>query len=413
MKKILYIIVFLLVCVSVQAKNLYVSTTGSDAVTYANNDIDSPWLTPLKAWTEADAGDTVYFRGGTYVIGAQIITKFIGNSGTAESPITYTSYTGEQAVFSTELTSRIFGIQQRYNIVDGINFTGSTPTWFYLGEDLPADGLLHFTVKNCTVSLASSTDNAGFVMTSPRSDYTTIENCTIEGPAVANSTNASGLYLESSDYLTVKNNVISRVPIGLYFKFLNGGNTGNEIYGNYIYNCSRNSIQTNSVYTNIHDNIIGADCGSFQINESNGGAGGDNNTINHNTIFSGGILLDSTDTGADNNTITNNIISSYTACCDGNSWDYNMYVSGAAIGANDLANTSPTYIGGATPTTIAEFALTAESAGYLAGSDSKDIGADVSLVGIVSESPTSTTITLRTNSAGLILTHADGSLIGE
>lgn len=56
------------------AKDLFVATTGSDAVSYAANNLATPWATPAKAWAEARAGDTVYFRGGTYPVTQMIDT---------------------------------------------------------------------------------------------------------------------------------------------------------------------------------------------------------------------------------------------------------------------------------------------------------------------------------------------------
>ena len=60
---------------SASAKNLYVATTGSDSVTYANNSISTPWASWLQAFSSALAGDTVYFRGGTYTISSTIETN--------------------------------------------------------------------------------------------------------------------------------------------------------------------------------------------------------------------------------------------------------------------------------------------------------------------------------------------------
>ena len=54
------------------------------------------------------------------------------------------------------------------------------------------------------------------------------------------------------------------------------------------------------------------------------------------------------------------------------------------------ANTSPTYKGGSDP--IAKYALTSGSAGHAAGSDGKDMGADISNVGSgASQQTTNTT----------------------
>jgi hypothetical protein len=367
----IFIVFLILSCATLAlAKDLYVSPTGDDNVSYEDNQIDTPWTSPAMAWAQAKANDIVYFRGGTYNIEEQINTKYIGNTGSEGSPIIFTSYSDEQAVFSTTLTGRVFEIQRDYNHVSNINFIGAAPTWFHLGEDIPAH---HFEIRNCNVKLGTGGDNTGFVMTSSRSDYLVVENCTIEGPGTGVHQNTACLYLGSADYLSVKNNTMYNSPIGIYFKTDNDENSGNEIAYNYIYNCPRNSIQTNSQYTNFHNNIIGPNCGSFQINEGNGFALGDNNTINHNTIMSGGLLLNSNDGGADNNIITNNIVSTRESCCDENIWDFNLYISGAVIGSKDISSESPIFIV-SNPSNANDYTLDPKSAGYRVASDGTDIG---------------------------------------
>jgi len=59
-----------------------------------------------------------------------------------------------------------------------------------------------------------------------------------------------------------------------------------------------------------------------------------------------------------------------------------MYSSGSAIGLHDLGNKSPVYTGGYSPSTISGFALASGSPGKNAASDGKDIGADITKVGI-------------------------------
>lgn len=374
MNKIVPGILMLILVVSCDSsgsgKNIYVSPSGNDKISYENNSIVAPWKSPVMAWTHAKAGDNVYFREGEYYITDQIDTKYIGNAGSVNAPIVFTSYPGERAVFSTNLTHRVFKIQKAYNHISDIDFIGTAPTWFHLGEDLPAH---HFEIRNCRVKLGTGGDNTGFVMTSKRSDYCVIENCTIEGPGVGVHHNTSCLYVGSADYLTVRNNTLYNAPIGIYFKTDNDENSGNEIAFNFIFNTPRNSIQTNSQFTRFHDNIIGSGCGTLQVNEGNGFARGDNNVFDHNTIMSGGLLLNTNDGGADGNTITNNILFSRSPCCDGNLWDYNMYINGNSIGLNDFANTSPTFIV-RNPSVPEQYTLDVQSSGYRDANDGNSMG---------------------------------------
>lgn len=62
----------------------YVATDGNDA---ASGDIDHPWATWAKAFRTAEAGDTVYFRGGTWYkpVNGEINMNFDTRDGTANS----------------------------------------------------------------------------------------------------------------------------------------------------------------------------------------------------------------------------------------------------------------------------------------------------------------------------------------
>lgn len=365
---------------NIEAKDLYVSTTGSDAVTVENNDIDHPWLTPLVAWTNAQAGDIVYFRAGTYTITEQIWTKYYGHDGTEANPIIFTSYPGETVAFNSSL-SVVFRIERDWNIIRGINCTGGG-TFFSFGWDTSVTG---GGVEDCTATMTAGGDNLAFV-SAERSVNTTVKNCKITGPGTG-----AGIHLNTACIiafnapgLRILNCELSSAPIAIYYKHGHtvSADTGIEIAYNYIHDTSRYSMELNTIYANVHNNLMGANNANLRINESNGGANGDYNTLNHNTLYTGIIRLSDDDDGANNNTITNNIMAGRTTCCSNNTWDYNMYVSGEAIGPHDLGNTSPTYVGAGSPTTIADFALTSLSAGYRAGSDGKDMGADVALIGV-------------------------------
>jgi len=386
-------IVFILFsCSFVNAKELFVSTTGSDSVSYANNDINNPWATPRKAWTEARAGDTVFFREGTYTIANTIDTEGAGYDGNEANPITFSNYQNEYVLFECGSLWPCFNIERSWNVVDGINFNGGR-TVFRLGYNSLAD---HFTVQNCeahTTLDAIQGENFGFVHINHynagnKADYTTIQNCIIEGPGIGASDNVASVVVFEAIGTKILNNEIYNYPRGIYYKHANSGtNPGIEIAYNHIHHTGYYSIFSNSNYASIHNNIIGEhenipDIGEFKFNSDNGGPGGDHNLVIHNTIYSVNLLLGSDAGGADYNTFKDNIIYSTTieSNCDGNEWDYNLHVTDSAIGSNDIFG-SPDFIGGSSPSTIADFALVAGSPGKSAASDGKDMGADVSLVG--------------------------------
>ncbi|MDD4970400.1 MAG: T9SS type A sorting domain-containing protein [Paludibacter sp.] len=90
-----------------QAKNLYVATTGND--TTGTGSITAPFATIMKAHSSVVAGDTVFIRGGKYVMTeSQIYSKvsiwayinYLDKSGTsATKRICYWAYPGEHPIF--------------------------------------------------------------------------------------------------------------------------------------------------------------------------------------------------------------------------------------------------------------------------------------------------------------------------
>lgn len=96
MRLIKIILLTLLVSSPVHAATYYVATTGSNS---NDGSEASPWLTWKFAATQAVAGDTVLFRGGTYnqTNGQTII---LGITGTSGQRITFKNYPGERPIIS-------------------------------------------------------------------------------------------------------------------------------------------------------------------------------------------------------------------------------------------------------------------------------------------------------------------------
>jgi hypothetical protein len=103
--KTFLLIIMMLICHSLSAKNYYVATDGAD--TNAGT-ITAPFATLNKAQSLVVAGDTVYFRGGTYNIAeSQIMEKTgifarvfkLDKSGTSTKRICYFGYPDEQVIF--------------------------------------------------------------------------------------------------------------------------------------------------------------------------------------------------------------------------------------------------------------------------------------------------------------------------
>ena len=94
---------------TVHAAVYYVTPSGA-ATWSACTNIGTP-CAPATAMANSQAGDTVYFRGGTYTVGeswgntpsyGDLMPK---NSGTASQPITFRNYPGEVPVIDGTVTA--------------------------------------------------------------------------------------------------------------------------------------------------------------------------------------------------------------------------------------------------------------------------------------------------------------------
>ena len=153
MKK-LTVILFLLASVALNGATYYVATTGSDT---NSGTISSPWLTWGKAAFTAIAGDTVYFRGGTYKGDRNYLMK--PNSGTASNYICFFNYPGETPI---------------------LDFSSYSPgSWEYVIHP-NNDDYLHF--KGLTVQNFQQKPGSGYIagIESYTSDYLIFENMRFE-----------------------------------------------------------------------------------------------------------------------------------------------------------------------------------------------------------------------------------------
>lgn len=134
------------------ALTYYVSSTGNDSNTAAQaQSIATPWKTPEKAYSVAVAGDTVYFRGGTYPRTTTILLD--GRSGSAGNLIKLWAYPGELPVFDysgTPITATIFGLRiqnMSYVHIKGLRVTGITQVTGTYNYGI----MLRTTVNNCII----------------------------------------------------------------------------------------------------------------------------------------------------------------------------------------------------------------------------------------------------------------------
>ncbi|HRZ97433.1 MAG TPA: right-handed parallel beta-helix repeat-containing protein, partial [Paludibacter sp.] len=93
MKKLL-LFSALLICFTcfISARTIYVSTSGDDSNPGTET---SPYLNIQKAIDEANPGDMIYLRGGTYMLSKRVK---IQKAGTAEARISMFGYPGERVI---------------------------------------------------------------------------------------------------------------------------------------------------------------------------------------------------------------------------------------------------------------------------------------------------------------------------
>ena len=281
----------------VQAKELFVSTTGNDAVAYADNSLSHPWATPNKAWAEARSGDTVYFRGGTFHCATPVNTSSTGNHGTADHPIRFTSYPGEHAVLewldctAPEPFVAALSIYKDYNEIDNLeirsSFTGTT----YLGGSTIYSFAAHTRITRCTIRLLQVVrpDNSAPIVFYASSHFGEVSNCRVIG---FDTLRSSGVHMFRTKGIRVQNNEISNCVHAIYLKHSNTledrPEWTNYFENNYIHGCV-DGIHGVPNRTIIRNNLlVGCDL-SFGGDGGlgDGYVGGGYHTLANHTIYTG------------------------------------------------------------------------------------------------------------------------------
>jgi hypothetical protein len=151
--------------ISLLGADYYVATDGNDD---NPGTFDQPWASWQKAFEEAQSGDTVYIRGGTYGIpGNRLIETAVAyagmRNGTSDAYISIFNYPGETPILDCYAASRL--------ICDGIYFQNAK-YWHLRG----------LTVANVLQNTLGTKVATGFQFKD--CDYIIVENCTahnIEG----------------------------------------------------------------------------------------------------------------------------------------------------------------------------------------------------------------------------------------
>lgn len=369
-----------------------------------------PWATLDKALQEYGASSTWYCLniGGDITVSASFWTKTYGAGPGSISQ--FGIVRGDPDLVSPP-TITINGLirldGQQYILWHDFNMAGTHG--FELGEDLSTQ---YNTFRNITGTMTGlGGDNHGFMYArgTTRCNYFGVFNCDLTGPGIGGGIhgNTACVILSFVDICRIENNVVTNAPRPIYFKHTNVGAPTIHIRRNWSKVTAGGEVDYFALdgvggTANIHDNIFE---GTVEI--SNGGGGNQIEAIDwdHNTVR--GDLWVVGDTGGGNNdpincTFKNSIIETdmemlrYDASANTNTTNYNLY--GGSIWNNSTSRTlaqwqtfssqdansiagAPTYTGGASPTTVAGYALTAASNGYQAADDGSDMGARTQYVG--------------------------------
>ena len=89
-----------------QAATYYVSPSGSNS---NPGTLSAPFATLQKAHDISNAGDTIYMRGGTYILDNSAVQ--IGRSGSSGNYITVINYPGETPILD-ECVGMVFSLDQ-------------------------------------------------------------------------------------------------------------------------------------------------------------------------------------------------------------------------------------------------------------------------------------------------------------
>ncbi|MCF3648145.1 right-handed parallel beta-helix repeat-containing protein [Synoicihabitans lomoniglobus] len=228
-------VISLFLTCSLSAATFWVSPDGDDM---AAGTRDHPWATPQHAVTAVMAGDTVYFRHGTYALDGPILPRV---SGTAEAPITLAGYPGESAIF------------------DGSGFHHADET--YKKGLLHLEGVVHYALKNLHVR--NSWHGFGIKVSGHASHIDILECTSAEtfGPGIGfwNSEFIRVMYCEVTGANTNRRRVYGDPTTQAAHEGISsGGSRHFEIAYNHVHHCDKEGIDVKeaSAHGTVHHNYV-------------------------------------------------------------------------------------------------------------------------------------------------------------
>ena len=361
--KTLLLAILMAIATTAYTKDLYVSTTGNDSVTYTNNSITTPWEHIGKGIYSLKAGDTLHIRAGNYtaVYGLVNASNYYSGlqpnkapwvmeaeSGTEALPVTVTGYLDE--VVTIDLSSVDTWLEhgaKHWWTFKKLTFTNTLQA-FAVGQ---YGYTLHSTFDQLIVHGTRDGDNSAAIkLWNGGVDHTVVTNSHFEGTDSSHSTDnapawgsngklGSCVYASKPRHLKVLNNVCLNTIHGLvYYKHnvwdadkifesvglpIDESPIDIEVAYNYTKNALDETMYFAASHAHVHNNIFD-NVGEYLFNARAGGApGGDYNTYNHNTFINSGLTMTGKyqpepETagaldGSINNTVTNNVFMYLTA----------------------------------------------------------------------------------------------------
>lgn len=224
----------------VHAGTYYVSPHGTETWENAGN-IQTPCSLDT-AMDRAEAGDTVYFRGGTYNIPYSDVSSWVGlispsHGGTEGSPITFIAYPDETPIFNVSgnwgsddfVMCFATGVGHSYITLDGFTIQGAGGTkatgvaaMYDHGARPQGCIFRNLTINGGTNIIQSSNNREGIRLDG--TDNALVQNCYIYNfRQQIDWHNTSGIKMYDNNGTTIENCEIYNCSCGMYVKRANNG----------------------------------------------------------------------------------------------------------------------------------------------------------------------------------------------
>ena len=259
-----------LLAMSANAADHYVSPSGSAQWSTCTSEA-TPCST-TTAMANAIAGDTTYFRGGTYLLSRTDNNRFRpvlnpANSGTAGNPITFINYPGESPLitYATGVTGHgplIGAYNRKYIIWDGFivqevaanNLQDTGPVVLVADSRGGTDNVIlkNFDIRAVEIVLNPTTDNHN-ALRIENATNSLVQNNRIHG-VKGTFLNHSGITIYFSDHITIEHNEIYNNYSGVFAK--GGDNTDVIIRYNLIHDGTVGVRKSFTLNSKVYQNII-------------------------------------------------------------------------------------------------------------------------------------------------------------